>query len=219
MSDADLDCAGADRQTSVLVVSAPSGTGKSTILHRLVERLGQIRFSISHTTRNPRVGERDGVQYYFSTREAFDVEIRTGRFLEWAEVHGNLYGTSRDEYERAEHDGLDLLLDLDVQGARQVRAQIPDALTVFILPPSYQVLEARLRGRAADPDSAIRRRLSRALGEARLYGEYDHVLVNDKIESCVDQLCGILQAGRSRTRYVDRRARAILKTFPVAEEG
>jgi len=139
------------------VVSAPSGTGKSTVLERLLTTVARIRFSVSHTTREPRPGERDGESYHFVDEAHFRDMVSRDRFLEWAEVHLNLYGTSLDEYERADRDGVDLLADLDVQGARQVRERFPGALTVFILPPSYAALEERLRGRGADPEPAIAR--------------------------------------------------------------
>jgi guanylate kinase len=198
----------------MIVVSAPSGTGKSTVLKRLLTSVGSIRFSVSHTTRTPRPGERDGASYHFVDRAAFEGLVAAGRFLEWAEVHDNLYGTSRDEYEQAERDGVDLLADLDVQGARQVRERLPDALTVFILPPSFEALEGRLRGRGADPETAIQRRLARALGEARAYAEYDHVLVNDDVDECTESLRAILLASRSRVACAESRAREILGTFP-----
>jgi guanylate kinase len=196
------------------VVSAPSGTGKSTVLERLLISLGHLRFSVSHTTRQPRPGEREGESYHFVEKPVFEDLVARDRFLEWAEVHGNLYGTSRDEYERAERDGVDLLADLDVQGARQVRERFPDALTVFILPPSYASLEERLRGRGADPEADIQRRLARALGEARLYWEYDHVLVNEDVDECAESLRAIVLASRSRAAHAGSRAREILDTFP-----
>jgi guanylate kinase len=203
---------------SLLVVSAPSGTGKSTILASMLAGLHGIRFSVSHTTRPPREGEVDGEQYHFADRATFDDLVRRGRFLEWAEVHGNLYGTCLDEYERARREGVDLLLDLDLQGARQVRRNHPEAVSVFILPPSYADLERRLRGRGADAEAVIQRRLGRALAEARHYDEYDHVLINDDLDACAEQLRCIVLAARTRTGYVSGRARAILETFPETEE-
>ena len=202
------------RRQSLIVVSAPSGTGKSTVLQRLLLSVSRIRFSVSHTTRDPRPGEREGESYHFVDTAVFENMVSNGRFLEWAEVHGNLYGTALDEYERAERDGVDLLADLDVQGARQVRERFPEALTVFIMPPSYAALEERLRGRAADPEEAIQRRLARALAEARLYSEYDHVLINDDLDECTESLRAIVLGSRSRVAHATARAREILQTFP-----
>ena len=151
------------------MVSGPSGAGKSTILSRVLEEMGNLRFSVSHTTRAPREGETEGVQYHFVDRPTFEDMRDRGLFLEWAEVHGELYGTSRAEYDRAATDGVDLLLDLDVQGAAQVRKAFPDAVTVFILPPSYTELERRLRGRGAENEGNFRRRLQAAGEELSLY--------------------------------------------------
>ena len=151
-----------DRRPTVVVVSAPSGAGKTTILARVLRDLGGIRFSVSHTTRAPRGAEREGVEYHFVDRAAFARLRDEGGLLEWAEVHGNLYGTGVAEIERASAAGVDILLDLDVQGASQVRRRIPEAVTVFILPPSYDVLERRLRGREQDDEAAIGRRLAAA---------------------------------------------------------
>lgn len=204
------------RRSNLIVVSAPSGTGKSTILGRILAQGPALRFSVSHTTRAPRPGERDGVQYHFVTRPAFDQMIAEGRLLEWADVHGHRYGTSLAEYETACAGGQDLLLDIDVQGAAQVRARFEDALAVFILPPSAAALEARLRGRAQDQEAAIRTRLGNALREIRSYRDYDYVLVNDDLESCVDALQCIIRAARCRTSQVEETVQGILATFKDA---
>ena len=198
---------------SVIVVSAPSGAGKSTAVARVVREMDGLRFSVSHTTRPPRPGERDGVEYHFVDEEAFARLREGGQLLEWAEVHGYHYGTGLAEHERARREGRDLLLDLDVKGAAQVRARIAGAVTVFVLPPSYPDLERRLRGRAQDDEPAIQRRLERAREEARLFPEYDYVLVNDDLEACVESLKAIVRAARCRLAMTEGRAREILKTF------
>jgi guanylate kinase len=197
----------------LIVVSAPSGTGKSTILQCVQEGLKGIRLSVSHTTRPPRDGENEGVHYHFVTPAQFQAMIDRDELLEWAEVYGNRYGTSRAEYERAVHDGYDLITDLDVQGAAQVRQKIPDAVTVFILPPSYAVLEKRLRGRAKDDEAVVRRRLALAIEEIKHYREYDYVLVNDRLEECVKELKGVIRANRARINRADAVAQSILQSF------
>lgn len=202
-------------KASLIVVSGPSGTGKSTVLKRVLARVPALRFSVSHTTRGPRPGEREGVEYFFVDDAAFQRMVDEDRFLEWAHVHVSRYGTSRAEAERAERDGVDLLLDLDVQGAAQVRRAHRDAVTVFILPPSYAALEQRLAGRGAG-DPSLPTRLDAAAREAALYGDYDFCLVNDDLDRTVDQLSAIVQAARLRTSRVDSVAREILGTFPQA---
>lgn len=197
----------------MIVVSAPSGAGKSTVLRRVLGGLPGIRFSVSHTTRSPRAGETDGVEYHFVDRSSFDGLIAAGAFLEWADVHGERYGTARSEYERAEREGVDLLLDLDVQGAAQVRIKFEDAVTVFIMPPSRDDLEGRLRGRGQDDEAAIRRRLEAALEELSLYREYDYVIVNDVLDACVEDVRSVIRAARLRTGCLDEVARRILGTF------
>jgi guanylate kinase len=198
---------------NLIVVSAPSGAGKSTVLLKVLEAMGSVRFSVSHTTRAPRPGEREGIQYHFVSEEEFGRLQGAGMFLEWAEVHGRRYGTSRSEYERAERDGVDLLLDLDVQGAAQVRLKFPDAVTVFVLPPSYEDLERRLRGRAQDDEESVRRRLETAREELGLYREYDYAIVNEDLDECVLALKSIIRAARCRTSRMDDAAARILRTF------
>jgi len=136
--------------TSVFIISAPSGSGKSTLVSYLMRGVAGLRFSVSYTTRAPRGEERDGREYYFISREQFEARVERGEFLEWAEVFGNLYGTHRSELDRAAMEGMDLVLDIDVQGARQLKERIPGAVSIFILPPSRQVLEQRLRARSQD---------------------------------------------------------------------
>ena len=207
-----------DRRPIVVVVSAPSGAGKSTILARALRELGGIRFSVSHTTRAPREAERDGVEYHFVDRAEFERLRDQGDLLEWAEVHGNLYGTGVGEIEKARAAGVDILLDVDVQGAEQVRRRIPDAVTVFILPPSYEVLEQRLRSRGQDDEAAIARRLAAAGQEIDAFERYDYAVVNDYLDGCVEELKSIVRAARCRVAVMRDRARAIERTFRTAKE-
>jgi guanylate kinase len=207
-----------DRKPAVIVVSAPSGAGKTTVVARVLRDLGGIRFSVSHTTRAPRGAERDGVEYHFVDRAAFEKLRDEGSLLEWAEVHGNLYGTGLSEIERARAAGVDILLDLDVQGAAQVRQRIEEAVTVFILPPSYEVLEARLRGRGQDDEATVRRRLAAAGREIDAFEQFDYAIVNEDLDSSVEELKSIVRAARCRVAVVSERARAIEKTFQKAKE-
>jgi len=202
----------------VIVVSAPSGAGKTTVVHRLLSEMPGLRFSVSHTTRAPRGHEREGVEYYFVDRATFEGLRDDGKLLEWAEVHGNLYGTGLEEEKRAHEDGVDLLLDVDVQGAAQVREKMPEAVTVFILPPSYEVLERRLRGRGEDDESTVKRRLAAAGQEIKAYKDYDFAIVNDDLDASVEALKSIVRAGRCRVSHVAQRARAIEEMFESAKE-
>ena len=194
-------------------MSAPSGAGKSTVLDYVLKEVAGLRFSVSHTTRAPRPGETEGVHYHFVDRVAFESMKNAGGLLEWAKVHGELYGTGRAELETARREGLDLLLDLDVQGAAQVRVAIPDAVSIFLLPPSYEALEKRLRGRGADDEATIERRLERAAEEVQLYRHYDYAVVNDDLTTCVAAVSTIIAAARCRTSRAEPRARRILDTF------
>lgn len=207
-----------NRAPSVIVVSAPSGTGKSTILGRVLRELGGIRFSVSHTTRPRRDTEQDGRAYHFVTEAAFEEHRAAGGFLESAEVYGHRYGTSRAELLRAESEGVDLLLDVDVQGAQQVRRKLEDAVSAFILPPSWSDLERRLRGRGQDDPAAIARRLDAAREEIRHYYTYDYVLVNDDLDACVEDLKSVIRAARRRTSRMRDAARGVLQTFEIEKE-
>ncbi len=207
-----------ERNPVVVVVSAPSGAGKSTVIARVLRELGGMRFSVSHTTRPPRGDEKEGVDYHFVDRAAFERLRDEGRLLEWAEVHGNLYGTAMTELVRAREEGVDLLLDLDVAGAAQVRQRLPDAVTVFVLPPSYPDLERRLRGRGQDDEATIERRLAAAGRELGAFWHYDYAIVNDDLDACVRELMSIIRAARCAVPVMAERAREIEKTFEVKEE-
>ncbi len=202
----------------MVVVSAPSGAGKSTVISRVLRELGGMRFSVSHTTRAPRGDEKEGVDYHFVDSLAFEKLRDENRLLEFAEVHGNHYGTAMTELMRAREEGVDLLLDLDVHGAAQVRQRLPDAVTVFILPPSYPELERRLRGRGQDDEATIERRLAAAGRELGAFWHYGYAIVNDDIDACVRELKSIIRAARCRVPVVAERAREIEKTFQTKEE-
>jgi guanylate kinase len=199
--------------TSVFIISAPSGSGKSTLVGKLMRRVTGLRFSVSYTTREPRGSERDGTEYYFISRQDFEGRIYKGEFLEWADVFGNLYGTHASELERASKEGSDLILDIDVKGARQLKERIPGAVSIFILPPSREVLEQRLRARSQDSEPVIERRLNEAAEEIRNYSQYDYVLVNKDVAASVDNLVAIVSANRSRRAWMEQQIRPILETF------
>lgn len=181
----------------LLIVSSPSGAGKTTLTNALRARFSGIRFSVSHTTRKPRANEVDGREYHFVDHDTFRALIKAGTFLEWAHVHNNLYGTSQTEIERAS-DARCLLFDVDYQGARQIKAACPDAIGVFILPPSMEVLEQRLRGRASEDDATVRMRFNNARREIEHYGLFDYVLENNDLTLATEQLTGILLAEECR---------------------
>ena len=199
--------------TSVFIISAPSGSGKSTLVGRLLTSDPNLLFSVSYTTRKPRGAEVDGQSYHYISREDFETRIRRGEFLEHAEVFGNYYGTHRGILERAIAEHKDLVLDIDVQGARQLKESIGDAISIFILAPSREILEQRLRVRSEDAETVIQRRLREAADEIRSYTSYDYVLVNDDLERSVDTLAAIVKAERVRRRKVEDQVRSILASF------
>jgi guanylate kinase len=202
--------------TTVFIISAPSGSGKSTLVHELMRRVPKLRFSVSYTTREPRGSEQNGRDYFFIPRGEFEARVRADEFLEWAEVFGHYYGTHQSELERAAAEGSDLLLDIDVQGARQLKKRIPAAVTIFVLAPSREVLEQRLRARSQDSGPVIERRLHEAAEEIRNYSQYDYVLVNREVEASVETLVSIVEATRSRRDRMEGEIRPILETFKDA---
>ena len=216
--------------TSVFIISAPSGSGKSTLVRALLRNDPKLLFSVSFTTREPRGAEVPGQDYHFILREEFEQRISAGEFLEWAEVFGNYYGTHCSILERARAEGKDLVLDIDVQGARQLKGSIPDAVSIFILAPSREVLEQRLRNRSAaeqkvsgssaDLEPVIRRRLQKAADEIRDYHQYDYILVNDELTRSTETLAAVVAAERVRRIRVEPVVRSILASFgkPAAEE-
>ena len=190
---------------SLFVVAAPSGAGKSTLVNALLQQEPGIQLSISTTTRAPRVGEEDGVHYHFTTAEDFESRVERGEFLEWAEVHGNFYGTSRLSVEEKMKSGTDILLEIDWQGARQVRKQFPDAAGIFILPPSIAALEERLHKRGTDEPHIITRRLLAAGGEIAHAPEFEYAIINEEFNVALAELRAIVQA--TRCRFAQQAAR------------
>jgi guanylate kinase len=180
----------------VYIISAPSGSGKSTLVNELLKSVSDLEFSISYTTRAPRGSETDGRQYYFVTRTEFERMIRDGAFLEHAEVFGNYYGTARRFLHEAEQNGRDLLLDIDVQGAAQIQQKLPNATSIFILPPNRKTLEERLRKRSEDREEVIQRRLITASHEIENYDRYNYILVNDHLEESIEILQAIVRSER-----------------------
>lgn len=182
--------------TIVFIISAPSGSGKSTLVEKAQHIVPGLDFSISYTTRLPRGNEQNGIEYFFVSREEFEEMVRRDEFLEHAEVFGNCYGTARRFLKQAEREGHDLLLDIDVQGAEQIKRKLPQAVSIFILPPDRKTLEARLRHRSLDAEHVIQRRLVTASREIENYEKYDYILVNDRLEESIAGLAAILSAER-----------------------
>jgi guanylate kinase len=199
--------------TTVFIISAPSGSGKSTLVNRLMAEVKGLTFSVSCTTRKARGTEVSGQAYDFISRSEFENRIAAGEFLEHADVFGNYYGTPRSALKAAEEAGKDLVLDIDVQGAQQLRERILDAVSIFILAPSRQILEQRLRARSQDSDEVIRRRLDNAAREIGDYKQYDYVLVNENLETALESLKSIVRAERVRRIRVLDKIQPILATY------
>ncbi|MBX5494219.1 MAG: guanylate kinase [Bryobacteraceae bacterium] len=197
----------------VFIISAPSGSGKSTLVGRLMASVPGLTFSVSYTTRAPRGLEREGENYHYVSREEFERRIEAGEFLEYVHALGNYYGTHRSALERAEAEGLDLVLDIEVMGAAEVKKKLPDAVSIFVLAPSREILEARLRSRGEDADEVIERRLARAAMEIEQYESYDYVLINDDLEETAQNLIGIVRAERVKRFRMASRIQPILDTF------
>lgn len=177
----------------LVIISAPSGTGKTTICNAILNRFPSLRYSISHTTREPRAGEKDGVDYFFVDVPRFKKMIAKQHLVEWAEVHGNYYGTAADFIDRQLKNGMSVLLDIDVQGAEQIARRYPDAIKIFIMPPSVAELARRLSARGADSQDVIEKRLKNAENEISRKDFYDHVIVNDQLTDAIDALHTILR--------------------------
>ncbi len=197
----------------LFIVSAPSGAGKTTLVERLVKTTDRLKMSRSYTSRPPRADEMNGVDYNFVSREDFERMAAADEFLEWADVFGNLYGTAAADTAQCMESGLDVVLVIDVQGARKVRARGLPHVGIFVMPPSYQVLERRLRGRSKDNEEAIRRRLQVARDEVSAFEEYDYVVINDELEGCVERMRAVVVAERAKLECMRGQADKIINTF------
>ena len=198
---------------NLIIVSGPSGAGKSAISAGVLEQLPRLRFSVSYTTRTPRGGEQNGIHYHFVSREEFDGLVRNGEMLEWAEVYGNFYGTSKKMIDEALTAGDDVLLDVDVQGARTICRKRPGAMSVFIMPPSYGVLRERLEQRKLDKAYVIEQRLRVANEEIRQFADYDYLIINSDLGKAIEELKAIVIGLRCRMDRRTEDARAIVATF------
>ena len=198
---------------NLYILSAPSGAGKSSLINALLADLprNEVRLSISHTTRNPRPAEEDGVHYYFTTHAEFEALIEKDHFLEWAEVFGNYYGTSLPMIEKSLEQGVDVFLDIDWQGARQIRQKVPNVKTIFILPPSREELKNRLVGRGQDSEEHIEKRMAEAESEMSHYNEFDYVIVNDDFQQALAELKAILTAERLKLSSQEIRHKALIE--------
>jgi len=198
---------------SLIIVSAPSGAGKTTLVGEVLRRDAHVKPSVSYTSRAPRNGEENGVHYHFVSRDEFLVRIERGDFLEWAEVHGNLYGTSKQYVEQLRSQGNDVILTIDVQGAEQARKLFPDAIGVFILPPSYQTLLGRLDTRGANCAEDLQTRLRNAIDELAQYQNFDYAIINDDLNQATNELAAIILAERCRIAQRGELVEQIIKTF------
>ena len=197
----------------LVVVTSPSGGGKGTLIRRALKTVPELGYSVSFTTREPRKGEVEGRHYFFVSVEEFNSMIERGEFLEWAVVHGNFYGTSRVQVERELMEGHDIILEIDVQGAKSVRDQVSDAIGIFILPPSFEVLRARLTARGSESSEGLALRLENARGEVEHYREFQYVVINDDAERAARQLAAIIYAERARRERQETAAQSVLSTF------
>ncbi|MBW1748242.1 MAG: guanylate kinase [Deltaproteobacteria bacterium] len=184
------------RRGRLFIISAPSGAGKTTLCRATLKRLKDMLYSVSYTTRSPRKGEQDGVDYHFISKEGFRADIKTGRWSEWAEVHGNYYGTSAEFIEKGLSSGRDTLLDIDVQGTIQILKRHPDSVTIFVLPPSMDTLRQRLEMRGTESETVLKRRLENAKKEMTQQNLYRHLIVNDQLSSAIEELISIIQGYR-----------------------
>jgi guanylate kinase len=195
------------------VITGPSGVGKSTIIKRLRKKLPGIGYSVSHTTRKPRKNEADGVNYHFAERETFEGMIKEKAFVEWAEVYHDLYGTSFASLRSQTDQGLDVVMDLDSQGAKNIKGSFEDSVLIYILPPSLQVLEKRLRSRASDDEAEIKARLDKARKEIESCGDYDYIIFNEDLNRTIDEVTAIIVSSRC---HKSKRLARVEKTFGIS---
>lgn len=191
------------KKGSLFVISAPSGAGKTTLCQKLREVVPDLEFSVSYTTRKPRAGEIDSVHYIFVDEDEFREMIAEGEFVEWAQVHGNFYGTSKRRIEDMINEGFDVMLDIDVQGGRQIKEHFPDSILIFVLPPSMDELKKRLTGRMSDAEDVIKKRLKNAIDEIREYKNYDYVIINDAFDDALEEMVAIIIAERVRASRIE----------------
>jgi len=191
-----------DLKGSLFIITGPSGTGKSALCKELIGRISNLRFSISHTTRAPRGRERDGVHYHYTDKATFEQMIEQGRFAEWTQIHRNYYGTSHDEILQASESGQDLILEIEGDGATQILKQYSNAVSIFVLPPSFDELRRRIEGRGEDAQDEIDRRMANAAAEMKFIEDFEFVVVNDDFNVAVDDLEHIVKAARQRRAFV-----------------
>lgn len=208
-----------NREGNLLVITAPSGAGKSTLVKRLLEYVEGISFSVSYTTRMPRIGEETGREYFFVSIEEFEEMRKRGEFLEWAHVHHNYYGTHSSTIKAALAAGQDIILDIDVQGAAQVKQLMPQAILIFVMPPSYPALVERLNSRGLDTKEVINRRLQAATLEVARYREFDFVVINDDLDTATRILSAIVLAERQRGNRIEKKLLEIIHSFEQANDG
>ena len=198
---------------NLIIISSPSGGGKGTIIKEVLEVLPEVGYSVSFTTRPPRFGEEEGRHYHFVTKRQFEEEIANDSFLEYAEVHGNLYGTSRTQTERMTNEGQDVILEIDVQGALQIMEKLPAAVSVFIMPPSFEVLKARLVSRATENHEDLELRLRNSRDEIRQFERFDYIIINDQVAAAARKLAAIILAERQHRDRQKDAVQGILDSF------
>lgn len=203
---------------NLFIISSPSGGGKGTLIREVLRAVPQVGYSVSFTTRQPRDGETDGCEYFFVSPQEFEMMRERGEFLEWAQVHGNFYGTGRAQVEQELQNGRDVILEIDVQGAARIKQLMPSAIGVFIMPPSFQVLSERLEKRGSESGTNLAIRLLNARGEVERYREFDFVIVNDEIARAASQLAAVFLANRARRELMETTARKVLQTFVLTDE-